>query len=145
MDDACVAAFGKPFKHLDAGELVLFKRAARLANYYRHPARRMSGNQIKLKVIERLGIEKKCLRCGYDRYIGALEFHHRDPTQKKFQIKQNRGLGDLVAEARKCDLLCVNCHREQHAEGTGAGRPRSAVLEPQVAAYLQAVGVEING
>ena len=24
----------------------------------------------------------KCELCGYDKYRGALEFHHKDPTQK---------------------------------------------------------------
>ena len=28
----------------------------------------------------------KCEVCGYSRYIGALEFHHIDPTQKDFSI-----------------------------------------------------------
>lgn len=33
----------------------------------------------KLDAIEYLG--GKCISCGYSKYYGALEFHHRDPTQ----------------------------------------------------------------
>jgi Zn finger protein HypA/HybF involved in hydrogenase expression len=148
VDSACVMAFGKAFKHLDAGELVLFRRAARLAHYYRHKGTRAKGITLKLQVIKALGIEARCVKCSYDRFVGALEFHHRDPTQKVFSVSDNdRSLVSLVEEARKCDLLCANCHREHHAirEHRSTGRRRSAVLEPQVAAYLLAVGVDING
>ena len=59
-----------------------------------------------------------CTICGYDRYIGALQFHHRDSETKRFGIG-NRGLTrslDAVrAEASKCLLLCANCHSEVEA------------------------------
>jgi DNA-binding transcriptional ArsR family regulator len=57
----------------------------------------------------------RCMLCGYDRYVGALEFHHRDPESKEFGIG-NRGLTRSLeavrAEAAKCVLLCANCHSE---------------------------------
>lgn len=57
----------------------------------------------------------KCIRCGYDRYIGALQFHHRDPSIKERGLSK-RGLTISIArlreEAKKCDLLCANCHAE---------------------------------
>jgi hypothetical protein len=61
----------------------------------------------------------KCERCGYDKYIGALEFHHRDPSQKDPNALKNRGLKALLKEIEKCDLLCANCHREEHARIEG--------------------------
>jgi 5-methylcytosine-specific restriction endonuclease McrA len=61
----------------------------------------------------------KCERCGYDKYTGALEFHHRDPTQKDPNALKNRGLKALLKEVEKCDLLCANCHREEHARIEG--------------------------
>jgi 5-methylcytosine-specific restriction endonuclease McrA len=60
----------------------------------------------------------KCERCGYDRYYGALEFHHRDPSTKLFEISgkgQTFSLARKRAEAAKCALLCSNCHREVEA------------------------------
>lgn len=56
----------------------------------------------------------KCELCGYDRYIGALEFHHRDPTQKDPTNLRAYKLERLFAEVDKCMLLCAVCHREEH-------------------------------
>lgn len=62
----------------------------------------------------------KCERCGYDKYVGALEFHHRDPTQKDFSVgTTSKGWDTIKEEVEKCMLLCANCHREVHAEEKG--------------------------
>jgi transposase len=57
----------------------------------------------------------RCQLCGYDRYFGALEFHHLDPATKSFGLSI-RGLTPSIevlrVEARKCVLLCSNCHAE---------------------------------
>jgi hypothetical protein len=68
--------------------------------------------RIKVKLVEALG--GKCQRCGYNRCIAALEFHHRDPATKSFGLGQgcNASLKRCLEEAKKCDLLCANCHRE---------------------------------
>jgi hypothetical protein len=56
-----------------------------------------------------------CERCGYDKCVAALTFHHRDPTEKAFQVgRGNRSLARHRDEAAKCDLLCANCHAELH-------------------------------
>src|SRR5438067_13400120 len=58
----------------------------------------------------------RCIDCGYARSITALSFHHRDGAEKRFEISSFRGSWDrLLEEARKCDLVCVNCHRLRHA------------------------------
>lgn len=69
---------------------------------------------------ERLVIEAggSCAVCGYDKYPGALEFHHVDPSQKEFGLSARgvaRSLEKLRAEAAKCVLLCGNCHAEVEA------------------------------
>ncbi len=60
----------------------------------------------------------KCERCGYDKNISALDFHHINPDEKKFEIDirkfSNTNLEDLQKEIDKCILLCANCHREEH-------------------------------
>ena len=60
----------------------------------------------------------KCERCGYNGNLAALDFHHRDPQTKNFQIDlrsfSNTNLDTLKEELDKCDLLCANCHREIH-------------------------------
>lgn len=59
-----------------------------------------------------------CMSCGYARCRDALEFHHRDPVSKTFDLNMaNMTKAKLLIEAEleKCDLLCANCHREIHA------------------------------
>jgi hypothetical protein len=59
----------------------------------------------------------KCQKCGYNKYVGALEFHHRDPSQKNFNIsatKLRKFDNKTIGELDKCDILCANCHREAH-------------------------------
>jgi transposase len=56
-----------------------------------------------------------CAVCGYDRCPGALHFHHLDPALKQFELSAAgfaRSLERARAEARKCALLCSNCHAE---------------------------------
>lgn len=60
----------------------------------------------------------KCCICGYNKYIGALEFHHLDPNQKDFGIGSKgytRSSDKVKEELDKCICVCANCHREIHA------------------------------
>jgi transposase len=59
-----------------------------------------------------------CVLCGYDRCIGALQFHHVDPGQKSFGIARGgvtRGIAHARIEVAKCVLVCANCHAELEA------------------------------
>ena len=60
----------------------------------------------------------KCERCGYDKCIWALSFHHRDVSEKEFSLSQYRVMdwGRIKRELDKCELVCENCHREIHYE-----------------------------
>ncbi len=57
----------------------------------------------------------KCKICGYKKYIGALDFHHINPKNKSFALSV-KGLSyswsAVLKEAKKCALLCKNCHTE---------------------------------
>jgi hypothetical protein len=60
----------------------------------------------------------RCAVCSYDRYPGVLQFHHRDPADKRFSLSEAglaRSLERARHEARKCVLLCANCHVEVEA------------------------------
>lgn len=60
----------------------------------------------------------KCERCGYCKCVSALDFHHKDPSKKGFQIsdvKKTNLNGIIKRELDKCVLLCANCHREEHS------------------------------
>ena len=71
-------------------------------------------NQIekKLKAIEYMGGE--CKHCGYDRFYGALEFHHIDPNEKDPKLSRSWTFERWKLELDKCIMLCSNCHREEH-------------------------------
>ena len=68
----------------------------------------------------------KCEICGYNKCLNALEFHHKDPSKKEFEIsgaiwgkKQYSGKyyteNQIIEEVHKCMLLCANCHAEIHS------------------------------
>lgn len=59
----------------------------------------------------------KCTICGYSKCIGALHFHHVNPTTKNFSISSDgntRSWVEIKNELDKCILVCANCHAELH-------------------------------
>jgi len=77
--------------------------------------RKREANRTKKKQLVSLA-GGKCEVCGYNKCDSALEFHHRDPSQKSFAISESkRSFKNLLIESKKCALLCANCHRELHA------------------------------
>ena len=65
------------------------------------------------------GFGGKCANCGYNKTISALSFHHLNENDKEFGIAQAlskiRSWDKIKAEAKKCVMLCNNCHAEHHA------------------------------
>ena len=61
--------------------------------------------------------EYKCSVCGYDRCIGAIEFHHFNAGEKDFEVSKMSSFSKekIISELEKCLMLCANCHREIHA------------------------------
>lgn len=70
---------------------------------------------MKLQAIKMLG--GKCSKCGYNKCIDALEFHHENPNEKEFKLGSGNTMSwqEYKKEANKCILLCSNCHKEIHA------------------------------
>jgi DNA-binding transcriptional ArsR family regulator len=69
--------------------------------------------RVKQRLVDRAG--GACAICGYERFAGALEFHHLDPELKRFTLSRHgvtRAYAEAAAEADKCVLLCANCHAE---------------------------------
>jgi 5-methylcytosine-specific restriction endonuclease McrA len=70
----------------------------------------------------------KCKHCGATESSGkskSLHFHHVDPSTKSFNVGQgmNKSLEVLIAEAKKCILLCTTCHAKEHRRlKSGYGR-----------------------
>ncbi len=52
---------------------------------------------MKLQAIKILG--SKCCKCGYDKCVDALEFHHEDPRIKEFKLGSgNKYLGKIIKQ-----------------------------------------------
>jgi hypothetical protein len=71
--------------------------------------------KFKINCVEYKG--GSCSICGYNKCIGALEFHHKDPTKKDYTIANQRFVkfdDRIKKELDKCILVCANCHREIH-------------------------------
>jgi len=79
-------------------------RAERVARWRR---------QAKERLVAEFG--GRCELCDYDACTGALQFHHVDPSVKDFGLAmrgRTRSMDKLRSEARKCVLVCANCHAE---------------------------------
>ena len=79
----------------------------------------MQSNKERQRKTKALAIKYKggkCSKCGYDRCLAALEFHHIDPSTKDKDYFNSRGglTNSFKSELDKCVLLCANCHREEH-------------------------------
>jgi transposase len=89
--------------------------------YYRCAACRVERVTKRRRVVkQKLVMEAggRCLVCGYARSHQGLQFHHLDPAAKEFHLGRGgitRSLEKSRAEARKCVLLCANCHAEVEA------------------------------
>jgi hypothetical protein len=62
------------------------------------------------EVIRELLEGKTCVLCPHDT-THHLEFDHLDPTKKIKRVTAIYNIGKLRAEAAKCQLLCIWCHR----------------------------------
>lgn len=75
--------------------------------------------EIKSRMVDEKG--SKCILCGYDKFKGALQFHHieekKDLATKIFGSKKQ--ITQDPNEAKRTILLCANCH----AEVTGGLHP----------------------
>lgn len=70
--------------------------------------------------------ENACTMCGDHRYW-VLDFHHV-AGEKKFSIGHNghsHSKEEILAEIRKCIIICANCHRDLHFK-------KKQVLSPDI-------------
>lgn len=57
----------------------------------------------------------KCFVCGYGRCFSSLHFHHLDRHTKSENVSfflHKKGKSAAIKEAKKCVLVCGNCHGE---------------------------------
>jgi transposase len=69
--------------------------------------------KVKTTLVQEAG--GACCLCGYAENMRALHFHHLEPAEKRFELNAKGvalAIETLRVEARKCVLLCSNCHAE---------------------------------
>lgn len=79
-------------------------------------------NQYNRALVRKLHLielrDGKCEKCGYANNLSALEFHHKNPSEKEVTLNlrhlSNMSLEKIYKEFKKCLILCANCHREHH-------------------------------
>jgi DNA-binding CsgD family transcriptional regulator len=98
-------------KYVENKRIKLSEEELKIKNYVKVKNYRQKIKQI---AVEYKG--GKCVICGYDRCVRALEFHHEDPNEKEFHISSYKVLSwdKLQNELDKCILVCSNCHKEIH-------------------------------
>ena len=83
------------------------------------PDRPIYNKRVKLLKREIIDSFKSPCKCGESDPI-ALDFHHRNPEEKEFNIGQaltrRVSLVKLLEEVAKCDVMCANCHRKLHRD-----------------------------
>ncbi len=98
------------------GIIVVDKRKSADRREYLSKATNIRRLRLKKKLVDFKG--DVCQICGYSRCLVALDFHHIDGSTKEFELSE-RGLTrrweKIVEEAKKCLLVCANCHRGIHA------------------------------
>lgn len=77
---------------------------------------------VRRQLLEMFGAQ--CSRCDYGEFESALEFHHKDPNDKAYEIGKliarycaSGFTADwelLLTEVKKCKILCSNCHQAFH-------------------------------
>lgn len=81
-------------------------------------------NQKRRESLRRLK-SNPCSDCGQTFPFYVMEFDHREPVQKEFNIADSikKSRDSFNRELQKCDLVCSNCHRirtfTRKAEGLG--------------------------
>lgn len=68
---------------------------------------------INAEIVRKVKQDKPCMDCGLVFPMVCMDFDHRDPSIKEFNIASIRaGSAErLRTEIAKCDLVCANCHR----------------------------------
>lgn len=84
-------------------------REKRLRSAREFAARNLSEFRLFLNNIKNV----PCMDCGNNFPPCAMDFDHREPENKLFNISEAQSMNRdvLIQEIDKCDIICANCHR----------------------------------
>ena len=96
-------------------------RSAKNSKYYQKNRASIQVNVTNRRLAKRTAwLEYKktlcCVKCGQN-HPAALDFHHivYDPNNRKLSaLLRNNAYNKILAEVKKCIVLCANCHRVHH-------------------------------
>ena len=120
------------------------QRAANVAYYGRNRDRereRVAARQVATVAFLRELRKAPCADCGSRLAPHQMDFDHREPSQKAFRLTAGAAMlksrAALLAEVRKCDIVCANCHRLRTwvRQSRPAPTGRSRYLERKRAAW----------
>lgn len=82
-----------------------------------------------------------CSDCGCSD-PAVLDFHHPDPGNKRMAVGEmityGYGIEQLESEIAKCDVLCANCHSEEHGDELTDDDVNGSSLRTWLRGYKQA-------
>ena len=109
----------RPRKKFDKEKLRIRQKRAFVKHYGKYARKIYARKNERRKVMKLKLINAKgggCEKCGYNRCIAALEFHHngKDKDGDLAHMIKNGSIQKALKEGEKCVLLCANCHREAH-------------------------------
>lgn len=93
------------------------QKKAQQESYERNRERVAARSRAKRKANRKWLADQKqrpCVDCGGEFPPCAMDYHHRDPSQKIMPVGialTKVGRQRVIEEIAKCDLLCSNCHR----------------------------------
>ena len=94
------------------------QRAVNVAYYWRN--RDLEINRVRVRqdgMVEMLRDLRRvpCADCGQRFSPHQMDFDHRDPATKSFNVMTGRAMlmstKKVLSEVAKCDVVCANCHR----------------------------------
>jgi len=85
----------------------------------RYESKVKRGHILKVKIIKLLGGKCDCCNLLYNgKNACVFQVHHQGTDKKEFQINTrtliNYAWSKILAEVKKCKLLCANCHFIHH-------------------------------
>lgn len=111
----------------DPVKLSVAKRRHYENNKQQYLDRAKVSRQKRIDFVHAAKLDKPCIDCGVVYPPQIMHYHHRPGEVKRDSIAtlvRNAGIPAIVAEIKKCDLLCSNCHGLRHLTEGSMGLSR---------------------
>lgn len=102
----------------EANKCILLCGNCHILTHCKDEVKMSTDRKRKMAMLQYLGVNS-CSRCGISKSPSILEFHHTSNSNKEFTLNDYRGSHidlseDVKAELDKCEVICRNCHAEEH-------------------------------